>query len=111
MGFANLLEKRMLDKQGKDELIRNYKDIAIILWYDVLYDDILAYKKEKMETQNEPFLIYQWGNNNLIYGPVKALTSREDKEKFERVATAELKDRGYKNLKVKAYPDSIIVSR
>lgn len=111
MGLLDLVEKKMQDRQSAEERLRNYNDIAVILWYHVLYDDVLSYKKAKMDSQNEPFRIYSWGNNHLIYGPVKALTSREEKEKFERVATAELRDRGYNNLKVKAYSDAVIVER
>ena len=106
--------KYLEDKQKAQELqeqrVRVYNDVACLLWYKVAYDDVLSYKKAKLEEQKEPFRVFQWGDHNLIFGPIKALTSADDKEKFCKVAQAELRDRGYGAMKVSVYPDAIIVS-
>lgn len=105
------LEERQKAKNAEENRVRVYTDIAITLWYKVGYEDVLSYKKSKMETQSECFMLNRWGNNNLIYGPIKALTSEEDKKKFKQVAEAELRDKGYGDLKVHIYPGNIIVSK
>lgn len=110
MKLIEYLNKKLMEKQAADYRLRMYNDIAVLLWFRVAYDDVLSYKKEKMNDQNEPFRIYQWGDRNLIYGPIKALTSDEDKRKFVNTAQAELRDRGYKGMKVSVHPDCIIVS-
>lgn len=104
------LEEKQKAQELQEQRVRVYNDIAILLWYVVAYDDVLSYKKAKMEEQQEPFRIFQWGNHSLIFGPIKALTSADDKEKFIKVAQAELRDRGYGAMKVSVYPDAIIVS-
>lgn len=104
------LEEKQKAQELQEQRVRVYNDIAILLWYKVAYDDVLSYKKAKMEEQQEPFSLYRWGNNNLIFGPIKALTRDEDKNKFIKVAQAELRDRGYGGRKVSVYPDAIIVS-
>lgn len=98
-------ERERMEEQRK----RVYFDIGHILWFLVLYDNVLSHKRTKMEEQNAPFMINCWGDMFLEYGPCKALTSREDIEKFERVAEAELRDRGFLGLKVKAYNNCILV--
>lgn len=111
MRIVDYLENKRKNEQVQQNLVRIYNDIAILLWYKVLYDDILIHKRDKMDNQNEAFRIFQWGNRNMIFGPVKALTLEEDKKKFIKTAQAELRDCGYGNLKVSVYPDSIIISR
>ena len=101
-------ERRKAEEIEKNRL-RIYNDIAFLLWYVILYDDILKYKREAMETQQMPFRIYDWGNNAMRFGPVAALTSTEDIEKFEKRARAVLKDKHFGNLKVKVYPDAVLV--
>lgn len=98
-------------QNAKEQRLRNYNDIACILWYKVAYDDVLAYKQKKMSEQREPFRIYDWGEHNLIYGPIKALTSAEDRERFVKTAEAELRDHGYSGMQVAVYPDAIIVTK
>ena len=110
MQIIQYLDNKLKEKQAADFKLRMYNDIAMLLWYKVAYDDVLSYKRTKMNDQSEPFRIYQWGDHNLIYGPIKALTSDEDKRKFVNTAQAELRDRGYKGLKVSVYPDCVIVS-
>lgn len=107
--FKYLEEKRKA-QELQEQRVRIYNDIAVILWYKVAYDDVLSYKKAKLEEQHEPFRVFQWGDHNLIFGPIKALTSADDKAKFCKVAQAELRDRGYGAMKVFVYPDAIIVS-
>lgn len=104
------LEEKQKAQNAQEQRVRVYNDIACLLWYKVAYDDVLSYKKAKLEEQQEPFRVFQWGDHNLIYGPIKALTSAEDREKFIKVAQAELRDRGYGSMKVSVYPDAIIVS-
>lgn len=104
------LEKRKEELANADR-IRTYNDIAILLWYKVLYDDVLSYKRKKMDEQQEPFRIFQWGNYNYIYGKVKALVSQTDTDKFIKTAEAELRDRGYGDFSVKVYPDAIVVTQ
>ena len=64
-----------------------------------------------MDEQQEPFRAFQWGNNNYMYGKVKALVSQTDTDKFIKTAEAELRDRGYGDFTVRVYPDAIIVTR
>ena len=104
------LEEKQKAQNAQEQRVRVYNDIALLLWYVVAYDDVLSYKKSKMDAQQEPFRVFQWGDHNLLYGPIKALTSDEDKAKFIKVAQAELRDRGYGAMKVSVYPDAIIVS-
>ena len=96
--------------RAQQKAMRRYNDIAFILWYQVLYDEVLKHKREQMEVQQTPFRVYDWGDKAMRFGPVAALTSAEDIEKFERRAKAVLKDRGFGSFKVKAYPDSIMIS-
>lgn len=105
------LEMKQRAQNEKEQRLRNYNDIAILLWYKVAYDDVLAYKRKKMYEQQEPFRIYNWGERNLIYGPIKALTSAEDRETFVKTAEAELLDHGYFGMQVAVYPDAIIVTK
>lgn len=107
--FKYLSEKQRA-QSAQEHRMRVYNDIACLLWYKVAYDDVLSYKKAKLEEQHESFRVFQWGDHNLIYGPIKALTSAEDRDKFCKVAQAELRDRGYGAMKVSVYPDAIIVS-
>ena len=104
------LEEKQKAQNAQEQRVRVYNDIAILLWYVVAYDDVLSYKRVKMKEQQEPFRVFQWGDHNLLYGPIKALTSDEDKAKFIKVAQAELRDRGYGAMKVSVYPDAVIVS-
>ena len=104
------LEEKQKAQNAQEQRVRMYNDIAILLWYTVAYDDVLSYKRSKLEEQQEPFRIFQWGNHSLIFGPIKALTRDDDKAKFCKVAQAELRDRGYGALKVSVYADAIIVS-
>ena len=90
---------------------RNYNDIGYILWYEVAIGNVLKYKADKVQMQQEPFFVYKWGQNVLMYGPIKGLTRADDKENFIKTAQAELRDCGYSSLKVKVYPDAVIVSR
>ena len=110
MSFFKYLEEKQRAKNLQEQRVRVYNDIACLLWYKVAYDDVLSYKAAKMDEQQEPFRIFQWGDKNLIFGPIKALVSAKDKEQFCKVAQAELRDRGYGKLKVSVYPDAIIVS-
>lgn len=102
-------EYELLQEERREARMRLYNDVAFLLWYKVAYDDVLVHKRLKMEDQREPFMIYQWGEKNLIFGPIKALTTNEDKEKFMKTAQAELRDWGMK-CKVRVYPDRIVVS-
>lgn len=111
MKFFDYLTAKKEAELANEKRVRVYNDIAVLLWYKILYDDVLAYKKQKMEEQQEPFCIYRWGDNNLIFGRVKALVSQADTDKFIKTAEAELRDRGYGDLAVKVYPDAIIVTR
>ena len=104
-------EEKQRAQELQEQRVRVYNDISCILWYKVAYDDVLAYKRKKMYEQQEPFRIYNWGERNLIYGPIKALTSIEDQEKFVKVAEAELRDHGYSGMQVAVYPDAIIVTK
>lgn len=101
-------ERRKAEEAEKNRFLI-YNDIAFLLWYEILYNDILKYKREAMDTQQMPFRLYDWGNKAMRFGPVAALTSAEDIEKFEKRAKAVLKDKGFGNFKVKVYPDSVVV--
>lgn len=100
----------MAIQQQQERRNRLYFDVACLLWYKVLYEDVLAYKSKKMLEQLEPFLLWQMGDRFMRFGVVKALTKQEDITKFEKVAQAELRDLGFGKLKVRAYPDGIVVS-
>lgn len=109
-GILKALEGAIRAKEADKQRRRNYVDIGCCLWYDVAYNSVLSYKKEKMDQQKEPFSIYQWGNKYLVFGPIKALVSEEDKKQFIKTAEAELRDKGYIGLKVSVNPDAVIVS-
>lgn len=110
MGLFKYLENKQKEERMNAQRIRIYNDIANVLWYAVLYDDVLHYKREQMDGQKTPFRKYVMGNTSLNYGPVVALTSQEDVNKFERVATAQLRHLGYGKVRVKAYPEEIVVT-
>lgn len=106
---------RMADERHKEEVakenrVRTYNDIAFILWYSVLYEDVLAYKNEQMDQQQQNFRIYDFGNVAFRYGPVVALKRREDIERFEKQAKALLADKGFGRTSVKVHGDSVVVS-
>jgi hypothetical protein len=103
------LEMRQRAQMEQDNRVRVYNDVAVILWYVVAHDSVLSYKSAKMDEQREPFRVYQWGNKCMIFGPIKALTSETDKEKFVKQAEAELRDRGFERLRVGVYRDAVIV--
>lgn len=88
---------------------KEYNDIAYLLWCKVAYNDVLKYKRPKMDEQKELFPIYRWGNKTMMFGPIKALTSAEDREKFIQTAQAELRDEGYASAKVAVYPTGVVV--
>lgn len=110
MKLFDLLEKKYLSEQMQETRIRIYNDIACILWYFILYDDILKHKREQMDSQQQAFRTYTWGNRTMMFGAVAALNSAEDITKFEKRAAAVLKDKGYGKFTVKAYPDAIVLS-
>lgn len=110
MNIWEYLEKKQ-QKEARDEYRRRlYFDIGCCLWYDVAFGDVLSYKGEKIEqSQNAPFLTGQAGDRYFVYGLIKALKSKADIDKFEKSATAELKDRLNIKVAVKVYPSSIVV--
>lgn len=117
MGFLDFLEQREQRKKeesNRAEYERNrwrvYNDVAVILWYEIARSDVLKHKAEHMDNQQEPFRVGIVGNRSLVYGPIKALTSSEDIERFEKTARAVLKDRGFGKFKVKAFPNAIVVT-
>lgn len=107
--FINHLEAKQKLEESNQYRIRVYNDIANLLWFTILYDDILKHKREQMDTQQQAFKTYEFGNQSFKFGPVSALTSAEDIEKFEKRAKALLRDKGFGNFKVRAYPGGVIV--
>ena len=110
MGLFDFLAEKQKAEQAQQAKVRKYNDIAFVLWYQVLYDEILKHKREQMDVQQTPFRVYEWGDKAMRFGGVAALTSIEDIEKFEKRARALLKDKGFGNFRVKAYPDALILS-
>ena len=110
MSLFDYLEKKQKEEQLNNNRVKIYNDIACLLWYQLLYDDILKHKREQMDIQQNPFRIYDFGHKSMRFGGVSALTSSEDLEKVEKRAKALLKDKGYGNFKVKVYPDAIVLS-
>lgn len=110
MRLWDYLENQQRKKAQDEYRQRLYFDIGCCLWYDVAFGDVLAYKGERIEqAQNTPFLTGQAGDRYFIYGLIKALKSKSDIDKFEKSATAELKDRLNSKVAVKVYPSSIVV--
>lgn len=109
--ILDYLEQKHQEEIKQAERVRFYNDVACVLWFDILYNNILSYKKEKMDDQREPFRIYQWGNHHLIFGTVKALNADADIKRFIKVAEAELRDKNYGNFKVQVFRDAIIVTQ
>ena len=108
MGIFDYLNTKAKSTELQKNRERIYWDIACILWYNVLSDDVLSFKKDKM-VQNEQFAIFQFGNKFLRFGPCKELNSKECIDAFESKAKKELRDRGYKVKSVRAYLDGIVV--
>lgn len=107
--FDYLTEKQKAEEEEKRRN-RLYFDIGCCLWYEIAQEQVLQYKGERVEMrQNSPFLTWQMGDRFLAYGNIKELASKADKEKFEKLATAELRDRLGRKVSVKVFPSSIVV--
>lgn len=102
-------QSKQIAKMKEADLNRKYYDIGRVLWYDVAYGNVLKYKREKMDVQNEPFFNYTIGNKTFTYGPIMALTLEEDRKIFAREAEAEIRDLFKVKCKVTAYNDCVVV--
>lgn len=90
--------------------IQKYGEVARILWFDVAYNNVLANKREKMNRQQIAFATGEIGPSSFAFGPILALTSSSDVQRFIHEAKAELLNRGYGHVSVSVYPNKIIVS-
>lgn len=107
--ILDYFEKKQVAQIKQANLNRQYYDVARVLWYDVGYDNILKYKRAKMDIQRELFLTYTMGNRTFRYGPISALTGVEDRRMFSREAEAEIRDILGVTCKVSVYNDAVIV--
>lgn len=110
MSLFDYLTEKQKAQAEVERRNRLYFDIGCCLWYEIAQEQVLNYKGDRVEMrQNEPFLNWQMGDRFLVYGNIKELVSKADKEKFEKLATAELRDRLGCKVAVKVFPTSIVV--
>lgn len=109
MKLLDSIARKINDDVNARRTMAKYNEVANILWFDVAYSDVLAGKREKMNRQQVVFCTGEIGPSSFAYGPILALTSNHDVQRFEQEAKAVLLNRGYGHVGVKVYPSKIIV--
>ena len=112
--FMTYLEKRQQLKEAehaqsvrRESRYDNYNEIAFILWYDVLVNQLNI----DIDKLNEglPFRIFDFGTTTIRYNAVVALDSNDVIVKFQNLARITLCRKGYNVIRVSVHKDCILV--